>query len=461
MDQINTAVVQSPMKSQMPSVTLPTSSEIKKTFVKGGDSPLDFINNNLKHYGLQPVAQPLDPQGTLAKVEANRSQSETQPNSADKIATIIEPELTFDSNKLPEKEVLEENKNADEIATNLPEEKVTEDLTFAEPQVNDKELNFKKVRETLKEKTNLLKQKDEELKTVSEKLKKYETGEVLPEVLSEKESEIERLRTYEKIVNLKGSVEYQEKYIKPISKIQEKINQIAADYDIPVDVINDAVETTNQADLNRFLSDHFDNVGALEVKQLFTEMKNIQKEAQTAEKEPETAIQKLQQESAEIRQRVMQEKRVKLAGTVKNSWRNQLGRIHQEGKAKELISIEGDEEHNTNIVKPLLTAASQEYGKLVTMLADNGLEELPDSVADALARMVLLAHASATSITSREAAQRHAEEVTANAQRSTSYSRPLTSGGFGGNSAPVAPVETPSPRELGRQLAHSVIQNRR
>jgi hypothetical protein len=118
--------------------------------------------------------------------------------------------------------------------------------------------------------------------------------------------------------------------------------------------------------------------------------------------------------------------------TSRESWSNALSRIQNEGKALELIPKSTDPEYTEKFVTPILKAASSEYGKLVSMLVDNGLEKLPGDLAYALARMCQLAHASASSLESRASAIQRAEELERNVQRNTRYERPPVGSAFTG-----------------------------
>ena len=77
---------------------------------------------------------------------------------------------------------------------------------------------------------------------------------------------ISELERYEELVSLKTSPQYKEKFLRHLTDIKEKLAVIAKDYDIPEEIMSQAMSLQSRADLNRFLSSHFDEVGALEVK---------------------------------------------------------------------------------------------------------------------------------------------------------------------------------------------------
>ncbi len=110
--------------------------------------------------------------------------------------------------------------------------------------------------------------------------------------------------------------------------------------------------------------------------------------------------------------------------TAQKSWLSSLSRIRSEGKALELIPRAHDEHFNNTIVRPIVNAASTEYGKLVKALANDGLEKLSPELAVGLAEMVLRASATAVSFDTRDRALQIANTLQENVARTTKYERP-------------------------------------
>jgi hypothetical protein len=109
----------------------------------------------------------------------------------------------------------------------------------------------------------------------------------------------------------------------------------------------------------------------------------------------------------------------------------------------EIVFKPNDAEHNELFVKPILTKAAQEYGKMITMLAEAGLETLTPELSNALSKMTVLAHASSVAGHSRQAA----ESALSTAQKTVNDILRLRNPGIGGTSgqgsgqvqAPIAP----------------------
>lgn len=408
--------------------------------LKEGDSPLDFIQKNLA--AMQPPLPEtaVTLQQVVANIEDKRAEEAKKETEASKV------EYPTDAPKPPKEEPPKEEAS--------PEGETQED----EPKNTTAE-NFRNIRKSLNETKSQLKEKENTLTQLQAELESYKKGEALPDVIKEKEDRIAELERYEKLVSLKTTKEYQEKYIQPILSIQNKLTEIAKDYEIPEEIMVQAMTINNRAELNRFLANHFDELGASEVKQLITQAKTLESEAKEAEKEPQTALEKLVAESKKIQEDKRRQQREALRTKSKDGWVESLLEIKNEGRALELIHREGDDEHNTKYVKPLLDKAAVDYGKLIVKLAENGLEELPPDLSKMMAKMCLLAHASSVSIDSRYAALQHAEELETNTKRTSQYYRPPIGASYGGGG--VSPSKPPSsPKEAADVLLNSVLAKR-
>jgi len=139
-----------------------------------------------------------------------------------------------------------------------------------------------------------------------------------------------------------------------------------------------------------------------------------------------------------------------------------LTKIRQDQKIPELVLRDGDEEYNNKIVRPILTQAATEYGKIITMLANKGLEELAPEEADYFANMTLLAHASAVAVTTREAALKRADQMEGAIKIGNGYFRPQIGGGSPSIAGSSNKSEAPKPTlEDGvNSVLGSVLQKR-
>lgn len=327
--------------------------------------------------------------------------------------------------------------------------------------------HFEKLRGVYKETKKSLKTVQEENRALAEKVSNYESGEVVPEVLRQKDEEIVRLSRFEKLVNLKGSKEYREKYINPLNEKTTKLKEMFAEYGVPAEhldhVVSKALTTTNRVDLNRFLQEHLgnDELGAIEAKELVVQAKAIQAKAIEAEKEPSQALEQLQSESAAVNQVRETERRQKITTTAQNSWLESLQDVRSEGKLTELIHKDNDPEFNKFYPDRILPQAAKEYGKIVTEMAKSGASELTPALGKALAKMVLLAHASSIAVETRNRAIEHADTLTTNLTRTHTMMRPPIGGGVPrGPGGGPAPTKVPTPEEEARSILNGVMAKR-
>jgi hypothetical protein len=344
-----------------------------------------------------------------------------------------------------------ENKNAETVITAPTSDEVVPDVTVeeqeAEPEPSEAAVepeadteddvvelkgstaeNFKKLRTTVKELKEETSRKDELLGEVTKELEAYSKGEKIPEELEKREARITELEHYEKLLNLKKSRYYQDNFVKPLDGIKNKLEKIATDYGIDPARLKQAANLQSEAELNRFLSNSFDAVGAGEVKSIVRDYKALQAAAVQAEKEPEVALNKMIEGAKAARAEQQVQRLEVMQDITRNVWKESLDDIKTEGKIRELIYQEGDVEHNSKVFTPIVKAAASEYGKLVNELARNGLETLPKPLAYALSRLCQLAHASAVAIDSRERAVMMAEQIETNTKRTQRYVRPSVSG---------------------------------
>lgn len=445
--------VAGPVRTQMAPnpVGMPTAKDIAAK-LKDSENIMDFIKANSTIPGGTP--EEIKPEEIIQEVEASIAKEEaSKVTDPPKDVTNVLPETT------------PENKPAlPDTEAPTPKEAKPSDVAVDEIDVPDVPVaeNFKRLRTKLKETSKTLKGFQEEKAKLEKEIESYKTGKVVPEALQGMEDRVKELEHFERIHSLKTSRAYQEQYIKPLSELKTKLGALAADYDIPPEYMNDALNITNKADLNRFLSQHFDDVGALEVKQLITQAKELQGKAVEAEKEPAQALARLEEENQNRMAFEDSQRLESISSSSKHAFTEALGAIKQEGKYHELIIDPEDAEHNETYVKPLISAASKEFGKLVTVLANSGLKTLNHEAAYALAMSVLRAHASAVSVQTREAAARYAHEIENNTRRTSSMVRPAIGSTVGSSgSGDVEPKKPDSLKEAIANQLNTVLAKKR
>ncbi len=445
----------------------PQAGDILKN-LQHGESPLDFIKRNLANptgNGVMmpdPTPTPEAPRGPnpLLQQQAPTAPIEQKPAETS-AAPVVSKEETpiFDFEKKDEPAAVAKAEEAKDATATAEGSKLSSEEEPLSDDVSAGAQHFKKLRLKVKETESTLKAALAEKEELKQQVEKYTKGEVIPEVLQQKEARIAELEHYEQLHNLKGSAAYKEKVAKPLEIKQTRLNAIAEDYGVPATVMTDALNFEKESELNGFLSAHFDGVGALEVKKIITDMKDLQAQAVEMERTPAQTFAQMQAEQAKINDAQEQERVAKLGSSSRNGWINALTKIRKEGRALELIRKEGDNAHNEKYVDPILKQASGEYGKFITALAKAGLKELPEEVGNALAEAVLLAHASAVALPTRNEAMRQAEEL----QKNTRYNnliRPSVGGGVVTGGAPAAPRAALTPQEVAANQMQSILAKR-
>lgn len=394
-----------------------------------GATPLDFIKNSLK--------PPMDVQAAVNKVQAEEAPKEPPPTPPTPEPVKVEP-------------AKEEANDTYDIIPEIVE--ASPDVAAGGEEATPVRENFKKLKTTLTETHKTLAEKEAELKAAKEKLEKYDRGEIIPDILQEKENKIAELSKYEKIVNFKSSKEYQETIAKPKTALKGQLEKYAKEYSIPVEELEEAATLTSERALNEFLEDKFDSVGALEVKQIINNLRQVDSLAKTIEESPDSHIQNIQEQYQQIEQQRNAERKGKVASRSKAAWVRALGDIQKAGKITPLLYKEGDSQFNQNYSIPLRTKAAQEYGRIVSALAEGGLGEVSDDVLYAMANSALLALASAVQVEAGNAAIKYASEIEENADRVNRLLRPGVGGEASGGS-----LDSGNPRTNGFQSNEDAI----
>jgi len=297
--------------------------------------------------------------------------------------------------------------------------------------------NFHRLRTKLKAVTNEKKEllsKVQQLSEADKRLKEYETGVAVPTVITEKENRIRELEMYERLHNFKASPLYREKYGAPIQENRQKLVALAAEYNVPEEVIDHALNADTTTALNRVLSSAFnDDLAAVEAKGIIKDIRKIQAEAQEAEKEPARAIERLTEEHARIQSERLRSAREGIVNKSKEAWVEALDLAKADNKYPELVYREGDSNHNDTVVRPVITKAAEEYSRLVKTLAENGLTELPKDVGLALSRMTQLAYQAAVAAEERSRLASRVAELEGLLNKTHKINRPMLSNNTGSN----------------------------
>lgn len=302
---------------------------------------------------------------------------------------------------------------------------------------------------SLRKKSNELERqlqaKDQELQERQARLEKIDKGEELPEFFIQRESEykaqIEKLQPFEQLHNLKFSDEYQEKYIAPLTELGVKAQKLAEDYQVDPEIFNEARSFTNKRERNEFLKEHFDDVGALEVKTLLDQAEVLNSQREAAENRPSESLEALRDEHRAQSTKREQERLNKISQSAKTGLERALEKVKSNEYPE--FTFTGDAKQD-EYARSIIGAGTANYSNAVKILAMNGVKELPPEVASVLAEAFLYGQAGAVAMASRNAHYQRAEEIKAASERDAGQWRPQVGGsspfnGGGGGPRPAAP----------------------
>lgn len=431
-----------------------------------GESPLDFIQKNMGNVAphvqttpLAPVIQDTTPTPALPQQIQSQAQSATQPPAAApaQAASSVDPLPVFDEKPVEAQTpaAVEAQSAADPDDAELGEES---------PEVLQKE-HYQNLRAKAKEARTKAKELEAQLAERDSKLQKYETGEIVPDLLREQNDKIERLSKYEKLINVKTSEEYIEGIAQPLNEKIAKLKETFKGYNIPdeqLDVaLNHFLEDRSEAEQNATLLENFDALGAQKVSGLLQEIKGLKAREQEIDNEP-SLFEKLQQEAQARKATEDLQRTTKIKEIAQSAWVDTLTEIRNEGKVRELIRSETDSVFNEKFVDPILQESAIQYGKIITELAKQGVKEITKDLAKQLTTMTLKSVTHALAFEARDVALTQLDKIESVADRANMLLRPNIGGGTPRGNTNNGAAQAPSltPQQAAQQLSNSILRPR-
>lgn len=410
------------------------------------DNPLDFIRNNLRAQpsivvpraeavppAPSPASQAANPQASPAPNETAPTQAPAQPSQT----FVADTDFPFDSpSPVPPPTAapsVPPDQKKDEPAVTVEDDEDGEEIQnpLLREVAGDKKsakINLKQMRKNYNETKQQLEERNALLEAAQAELQKYKTGEIVPETVQELQERIADLEEFEQLHNFRMSKEYRNKFLNPLNAKSEKARQLATNYNVDPAVLDAAMQQPKGRERNAFLKKHFDDIGALEAKNILDEIESLRTEAQEAELEPGRHLQMLRQES-EMNEATQEAERLeRIKSNTRGGWLEGLNELRNTGEYPMLSLKEGDENHN-KMAKPILEEASKEFGKFIRLLGEKGMKEIPAPVAKILAQRFLLSQLAPLSAASAMAHWKRADEVIKTSERITPFIRPALGGG--------------------------------
>lgn len=442
----------------------PTASSIAAG-LKDADDPLAFIKANLREAPAsdspalsvpRPVMEPDFSASSDKPVEtAPAAVDAVPPNPVTSSITPPEPSQqtaqTASSQssqpEAPETEALDTSREGEAGVNDLLSE-VAQPKKTKEDSMRDLRAKIKEQRDLAEERARLIREREEELA-------RYKEGVEIPQHIKERLEQVDKLERFRELHDFKSSRVYQDKFVKPMVQLQDKAVKIAKDYNVPTEVLNQALAISNKREQNTLLKRHFDDVGAIEVRSILDDIQRVHEESAQAEAAPLKALETLQQEARVREEQEEQARRETIVRTSRGAWVDALTELQADDRYPEL-QVRGEPEHD-KYSKPIIDEAAKNFGQFVRLVGEKGIRDLPADAAKILAKNFLLASASSVAMVSRSAAYERAQEIEQNAKRRATMFRPQF-----GSATITSPVVNSSqkpknPTEAAEMLLNKVL----
>lgn len=354
----------------------------------------------------------------VRNLNASRSDS-PPPEEAPEEPEVVEP---GDQEDVDVKAAGDEEESDDSITI--------DPLTSAPPkkEKKSKEDNIKGLRNALKTEREKIDTLETELKQTKDKLEHVGDVEELRGQLEEARKEVEQLKKYESLVGLKQSKEYKERYIDGVDNLVKQAQEIAKDYEVPNEVLQQLVSTGNRRDMNRLLAEHFDTIGAGDIRPVILDIQKLLIEKKKVENDPSKAEKDLL-EAAKTKEKKEQElARRDLESVVQSGWADIATLYSGKDSAVEpLKEVSGNESHNKTRTE-IMQRAAKDYGQVMGILVKHGLRKLPEETAKAFAARFQLAEVTGHLMAQNETLLEQNKELRTKLGKYSNYTRPLSSG---------------------------------
>ena len=385
----------------------------------------------------------------------NRGRGEEASIEKESTASKLRQKLQANINQQGSNTERSVDKSSTEVETDDNEESVDyTDTTLNENPLagarSTKEENFRNLRNALKASNNRVSELETEIAAKEEELKKLESVSELEAQLAEANAKLEKLQKYEDIIGLYGTEGFKEEYYDKVDNIKKDIMSLANDYGVGEEVINQSIGITNQRQLNEFLGQYFDVYSVQDIRKSVKEIQGILNAREEAENNPVKTREYLLTNFAKKKDAMDKQSRENIKLASMSAWTEMSETYSNPASGVDILQEKkGNKEHNETRLG-ILNNSSQEFGKLVAVLTDNGLRSLPSNVARALASRFQLGETAAYAIVQAESLKKENDELRAELKKFTNYSRPL---GSAGSSSAVTGKTTSTTELKGRDLA--------
>lgn len=302
-----------------------------------------------------------------------------------------------------------------------------------QPKKKTKQESWKEVKTQLAAERNRatqLKTRAEELEAEVTRLSGLnERGEEL-EKLQRRVAELEPL---ERVLDIHNNPDFQAEYIQRPHHLTNHAKEIAKQYKVNGDVIDQAIRIKNDRPrLNAFLKQSgFDDLGIQDIRQYIFEVQGIEDERVRLEKSPEEArehLQALYQQNEQTRVQTVSNA-IKTRG--ENSWRQMVGFYSRSEYPIDAFKDKpGDPEH-TQRRSGVINRAKQQFDQFMGGLVNIGARELPVPMAQTVAARFQLAEWCGEFANENQTLRQEVKDLRRELDNERGYSRPAFKGNGG------------------------------
>ena len=396
-------------------------------------------------------------QRNQARYQSPEVQQPPQTQVEEEVMNLARPSLLdnkYDVPTTPPVEIEEPTELPQEELVEMPEEVEEQTVDPIVEKRKSKETNMKAMRTALKASKDRVAELEAQMEAKNKELEKLAQIDELKTQLQERDERLKKLQSYEDVVSLYGTEGFKEKFYDSVDELRNQAVAIASDYGVPAEVLDTAFRITNQRQLNDYLSQYFDTFAVQDIRGFIKDAQQIVADRQKAEAEPAKARELLLTTVAKKREaeRVQSRENLKAAGT--SAWADMVATYgNQESGVALLQEKQGNKTHNA-VREGILQGASKEFGKMLAVLAENGLKELPHDAARALAARYQLGESAAYAMVQAENLKKEVASLKEELKKFTDYQRPLSNG----RANNVSGGESASSDLKGRELASYIYQ---
>lgn len=230
----------------------------------------------------------------------------------------------------------------------------------ADPDVS-KETNLKNLRQIasrFKTEKSTLEAKVAELET---QLQSRPDNKGLQDKITELSDRVKTLEPYELVFALHNNPAFKKKFVEGSQSLISEMTQIAEDYDVEKEAVNELLTATNRKQIDEILEELFSSSSARnDLKTLKQKYDGLQRERREWEKKPNEILTKVRSDEAQTEAEKNQRRDLHLNSVLEEGWEralSSLDKLPKEQKIYELVEIPGKKDHNEKVARPTLNQA--------------------------------------------------------------------------------------------------------